>query len=115
MNDNEKIAKVKEIFADKDFVAKVMEMETAEEVQAAVKEKGVELSLDEITAAREQLIKMQENGEELDDSQLEQVAGGFAIAGTLFLIGMGVLVGGSIGVGIGAAVRENRESRGRRW
>ena len=69
----------------------------------------------EITAAREQLIKMQENGEELDDSQLEQVAGGFAIAGTLFLIGMGVLVGGSIGVGIGAAVRENRESRGRRW
>ncbi len=115
MTEEQKAEKLKEIFADKDFAVKVMEMETAEEVQAAVKEKGVELSLDEITAAREQLIKMQENGEELDDSQLEQVAGGFAIAGTLFLIGMGVLVGGSVGVGIGAAVRENRESRGRRW
>lgn len=76
--------KMKEVFADEAFVKGLFELETATEVQAALKEKGVELSEEEILGIRELLIKM-ENGEvsaeqledgELPEELLEQVSGG---------------------------------------
>ncbi len=76
MTDQEKAEKLKEIFADKDFAVKVMSMETAEEVQAVVKEKGVELTIEEINQIQAQFLKAAENSEEISDDELENVAGG---------------------------------------
>ena len=52
-------------------------METAEEVQAALKEKGLDLSIDDILKIQKTLTS-QENGE-LSEDEMENVAGGFAI------------------------------------
>ena len=87
------IEKMKEVFADEAFVKGLFELETAAEVQAALKEKGVELSEDEILGIRELFLKV-EGGEisaeqlekwveqaesgELSEELLEQVSGGIS-------------------------------------
>jgi predicted ribosomally synthesized peptide with nif11-like leader len=113
MPEEQKIAKLKEIFADKEFVEEVLAMETAEEVQAAIKEKGVELTLEEIDQTREQLVKIAENGEEVSDEELEQVAGGFAI--TACLIGIAVAATGGALTCAGGLTAYIMASRRRRW
>ncbi len=113
MTDNEKVAKIKEIFADKDFVEKILAMETAEEVQAAIKAQGVELTIEEIEATKAELVNQLENkdSDEVSDEQLENVAGGFAVT-TAILIAGGLLAAGSGLVTLGNKVHEWTR---RRW
>ena len=115
------VEKIKEVFADEAFVKGLFELESAAEVQAALKEKGVELTEEEILGIRDLLVKM-ENGEisaeqveqwaaqaesgELPDELLEQVAGGIVLTGSAILaIYIGVFVGGqALSAGIAAAI-----------
>ncbi len=76
MNDQERAAKLKEVFSDREFVKKMLETENAEEVQLALKGKGVDLSVEEIKAIRELIVRQMESGEELDKDQLKSVSGG---------------------------------------
>ena len=69
--------KVQEIFSDEAFVSSLMEMETAEQVQAAVKAKGLDLSIADIEKVKAQLVSGKTD--ELSADELEDVAGGFAI------------------------------------
>ena len=85
------IERVKEVFADEAFAKSVFELETASEIQAALKEKGIELSEEEITSIQDVLMKVKngevakeqiekwsvqlENGE-LSEEALELVSGG---------------------------------------
>ena len=85
------IEKMKEVFSDEAFVKSLFELETVAEVQAALREKGVELSEDEILGVRDLFLKV-EGGEisaeqiekwaaqiesgELSEELLEQVSGG---------------------------------------
>ena len=71
-------------FADEAFVKNLFGLETAAEVQAALKEKGVELTEEEALSIREFFAKVK-SGEisaeqlksgELSEELLEQVAGG---------------------------------------
>ena len=106
------IEKMKEVFADEAFVKSLFELESAAEVQAALKEKGVELSEEQIVGIRELLLKVEsgeisvaqlENGE-LPDEALEQVAGGLA-GTTILAIYLGILGGGQVlGCGIATAI-----------
>ena len=82
-------ALIKEIFSDEAFLKSLSEMETAEEVQAALKEKGLDLSIDDILKIQKTLTS-QENGE-LSEDEMENVAGGFAItAGIVSAIAGGI-------------------------
>ena len=76
MNEQEKAKKLQEVFADKAFAEKVFGLETAEEVQGTLAEKGVELSVQEINDIRDALVKQMESGEEFDAKELKTVAGG---------------------------------------
>ena len=76
--------KVKAAFADETFVKSLFELDSAAEVQAALQEKGVELTEEEILGIRDLLGKLangeisaeqMENGE-LPEELLEQVSGG---------------------------------------
>ena len=85
------IEKMKEVLSDEVFFKSLFELETVAEVQAALREKGVELSEDEILGVRELFLKV-ESGEisaeqlekwgeqaesgELSEELLEQVSGG---------------------------------------
>ncbi|SMP43698.1 hypothetical protein [Anoxynatronum buryatiense] len=61
------------------FAEALFGKETAEEVQAFLKEKGVSLTLEEVTQQREYLVKIIEAvaaGKELPEEELDKVAGG---------------------------------------
>ena len=80
---------IKEVFSNEAFVKELLELETPEEVQAALKEKDIDMTEGEIIALRNEIIKLAEkvqSGEELSLEQMDEVAGGGILA-----IGMGVL------------------------
>ena len=98
--------KMKEIFADEAFVKSLFELESAGEVQAALKEKGVELTEEQILGIRDLLGKVEsgeisveqlENGE-LPEELLEQVSGGSIIAVAAVIGGFAALTGLLYGV-----------------
>ena len=121
------LEKVKAVFADEAFMKQLFELETAAQVQAALKERGVELTEEEILGIRDFIIKVErgeisaeqlekwaaqgENGE-LSEEALEQVAGGsITIAGLIALVGakaaitgLVTVVGAAIGAGVAAGV-----------
>ena len=121
--------KMKEVFSDEAFVKGLFELETVAEVQAALKEKGVELTEEEILSIREILAKAesgkisaeqleqwakQAEGGELSDELLEQVSGG-SVTG-IILIGALVAVGVVSAAGFGALVTGFiKNITGRHW
>ena len=87
------LEKMKVVFADEAFIKQLFELETAAQVQAALKQRGVELTEEEILGVRDLLIKVEEGGisaeqlekwaaqiesGELSEELLEQVSGGCA-------------------------------------
>lgn len=107
------IERLKEVFLDEAFVKSLFELETVAEVQAALREKGVELTEEEILGVRDLLIKVEEGGisaeqlekwaaqiesGELSEEMLEQVSGG-----SITLVGAAVVTL-LIRVGTAAAV-----------
>ena len=112
--------KMKEVFSDEEFVKSLFELETPEEVQAALKEKEIELSTDEICQMRDFLSRYQEGtlteeekkavelagkyGEgELSEEELENVSGGGVVLAMAFLISVCV----TVGLLVGAEVTDN--------
>jgi len=103
------INRIKEVFSDEVFVGELFAMESPEDAQAALRAKGVELSLEELKEINEIFsTKLSENGElSLDD--LDSVAGGssIALAIVVCIIGLGIVggltaVAGGAGFGVGA-------------
>ena len=115
------IEKMKEVFLDEAFVKSLFELETVAEVQAALREKGIELTEEEILGVRDLLIKVEEGGisaeqleswaaqaedGELPEEMLELVSGGLLISSLLIGIAIttaatGVAVGTTVGIGAG--------------
>jgi lactobin A/cerein 7B family class IIb bacteriocin len=85
-----------EVFSDESFVRELLAMESEEQMQEALEEKGVEMTMDEIRQLVEFKRKV-ENGEiskeqlqriadgELSEDELEEVAGGGILLGIVFL------------------------------
>ena len=107
MSEQEQAKKLQEVFADKSFAEKLLGLDTAEEVQAALKDNGVELSTQEIVGIRDVLVKQLESGEEIAPEQLKNVAGGFAITTICSIIFA------AIGGAAGAASQTHKWTRGR--
>ncbi len=85
--------KVQDVFSDEEFVTSLLKLDTAEEVQAAVKGKGLDLSIEEIGQIKAQLASG--NGE-LTADDLDSVAGGLVItASVLAVIGCIATVAGA--------------------
>ena len=110
--------KMKEIFSNEEFVKSLFAMETVAEVQAALKEKGLELTEEELMGIRAFFVKV-EQGEisseqlehwvvqaesgELSEELLEQVSGGVLAT----ILAAGVMVGaiaGGAGLTVGAII-----------
>ena len=100
--------KIKNVFADEEFVVSIMNMETAEEVQAALAEKEIEISVEEIEAIREKLIS--KDGE-LSEEDLEDVSGGVVI--TASVTGILCAIFGGISATAGTGTFVHNVTRGR--
>ena len=112
--------KMKAVFADEAFMKQLFELETVVEVQAVLKEKGVELTEEEILSVREALVKMdnagisaeqleqwskQADSGELPEEMLEYVAGGeiFAVLGCIIAwVGYAACAAGGAAGGVAA-------------
>jgi len=108
MNQQETEQLVKELFSDEEYVNNLFAMETPEEVQASLKERGLELTVEEVIKIKDLLPKISDG--ELSDEDLESVSGGSLVG---VAIGIAAVVGGlavqvGVCIGIDAAIR-------RRW
>ena len=109
--------KLKEVFADEAFVEGLLQLESAAEVQEALKEKDIEMTEDDIISLRDIMVKV-ESGEvseeqleswaaqaeegEIPEKMLELVSGG-VITITALLLGVLVTTLKMAAVGVGAA------------
>ena len=111
--------RIKAIFSDESFVKQLLEQETAEQVQALLAEKEIDISVDEIIKVHEILIKHvngEVNLEELSDEELSDISGGGLLTCGILAIcaiaaGTAVMATG----GVAYAVDSSMRSRGRRW
>ena len=108
MNEQQKVEKLKEIFADKAFAEKVLSLDTAEEVKKELDAKGLELTVEEIGEIQKSVAKQLESGEEMDPEQLKNVAGGFGIITALIVDAIIIAASGAAAAGVHRATR-------RRW
>ena len=107
--------RIKEVFADEEFVKEFFSKETPEEAQAILAEKDIDVSIEELVAIKniiDEKLQAAENGEdgELCDDDLENVAGGVLLTFTGFVL-ITVAVPAVIGLlftGVGLAAE-------RRW
>ena len=101
--------KMDKALKDKDFVAKILAMQTPEEVQEAFKGKGVEISLEEVEILGKIINKTAEKGEMLSEEELKEISGGNL--GEDILWGT-IIVGCSIGGSFLDGVEEPNFSEG---
>lgn len=97
--------KLNELSADKEFLKELFELDSPEKIQAKFAEKGVELSLEEVKAIITGVVDAAEkkSGEELDETALDGVAGGFAITAAIGWGVMALMAVGGFAIGWSAA------------
>lgn len=112
-NPRELQEKLQEVLADEAFVNELLAMEKTEDVQIALEEKDIELSLDEINQMGDIIRKVQ-SGEisqeqiqrmadgELAEDELKEVAGGSIIG---LIAGILVIGGGFGGLAAGTTIQ----------
>lgn len=88
---------------DGEFAEKTLTTSEPAQVQAIAQDAGIELTIDEIVASRELILKAMDeaNQGELTDEDLDNVSGGLAVATTVALItlaGTAITVGGTLAV-----------------
>lgn len=95
-------ATIREVFSDENFVKGLFQLETPEQVQQALQQKDITLSVAEIVKVRELLLKRMETGAELSEEELESVTGGSAtvLIATLLFVGIGMGVTSLVGIGL---------------
>jgi len=98
---------IREVCQDEAFMQSLLTLETPEAVQSALRGREVELSVDEIKAIREILVKKNDSGAELSEEELAEVTGGIYLAlsagAILLMLALGIGTGAAIG-GLGAVV-----------
>ena len=107
--------RIKEVFSDAAFTKSILEMDEPGQVQAALKGKGLDFSLDDIGMIKNGLVAMQNSDGELDIDQLDNVAGGFAITATLGVIATIVGIGGGIAGAAASAASVVSSIKNSRW
>ena len=89
--------RIKEVFADEAFVKSLFAMESPEEVQKALKDKDIEVSIEDILNLRDSLMRAAEaarkNGGELALEELDEAAGGFVLLTAAYLINTALISG----------------------
>ena len=80
MNEQTLTNKLKELENDKTFMTMLFAQDTPEKIQEAFASKGIDLTLDQVKSLVVSTVNAAENnGDEIDETALDNVAGGFAI------------------------------------
>lgn len=108
------IEKLIEVFSDKAFVEEIFSMDTAKDAQAALAQKGIDMTAEELIQIRKmyankgsedysqeklELLKKQTEDGEINEDELESVSGGLMISSWI-LIALCAIGGGGVGAHI---------------
>ena len=96
--------RLKEIFSDKEFLTELISLEAAEDIQALLKTKGIELDLEQIEKGKKMVAEKLERfvaGEdvfedEIVEDDLEKISGGSVTA--TFVVVQAIVVAVCLGV-----------------
>lgn len=112
---NEKDA---ELLKDREFLGKILKMDSEEEIIDAFKKRGVELTHEELIGLRGSIEDMLGKIEELGESEIEKISGGVTVE-ALLLLGASIIHAGEKLVGGYQRVKESekqlKESRQRAY
>ena len=89
-------ALVKTVFSDEEFVKSLFQLETPEEVQTALADRGIDLSVPDIIKIKDLLLRKIQSGGELSDEELEGVTGGVLLASTITAMVWGAAIAGAL-------------------
>lgn len=106
---------LKEVLKDKSFTTSLLQLETAKQVQDTLKEKSIDITIDEIKQIQDLIIRYQQgqlsneekkifdlvsksDDNELNEEDLEAVTGGFGFIflGAVFVVGIAAVITDSI-------------------
>lgn len=102
--------RMRELMQDEKFASLLMELETAEEVQTVLEEKGISLEIEDIRAIQNMILNSADG--ELADDDLESVAGGSLTI--MSAIGIASVISASFGGAAALGDGVDRWTR-RRW
>jgi len=110
--------RIKEIFADEEFVKELFSKETPEEAQALLAEKDINLSVEEIVKLKDIItakLQAAENSEsaELTEEELEDVAGGYLGIATIVIVSIAVPL--IFGTGVAIGISTDNFTKRLRW
>lgn len=105
---NVSLEKITALMEDREFVAQIAAMEEPEDVQKAFADRGVDFTLEEINFIANQV--MSGNSEELDEAQLEAVAGGVDPV-TVIVVVCGLI---KLGADAMTEVNKQRKAKGKK-
>lgn len=105
MDNNAIMRKLDEIENDHAFLEYLLQQDTPEKIQKVFSEKGIALSLDEVKKiVLETLSRLDnENTDEISESDLEDVSGGFAISAAICIACVVASCAGGFAIGWRAA------------
>ena len=98
--------RIREVFSNKEFLTELIAMEVPEDIQAALVEKDIDFTIDEICKMKEMVEKGIEKaavGEELSEDELNKIAGGNPLL--IIPIALVVVFGTAFGVSTGTRGR----------
>ena len=83
------------LLGNKEFVEKIAKMDTVEEVMAAVKAEGADVSREEFDEVMNEIARFNAKQDgEFNEAELENVAGGFSLTAAAVVAAVTALVGG---------------------
>ena len=110
--------RMKEVFADEEFIKELLSKETAEEAQELLAEKDIDVSIEQLAKIKDIIVvKLQaaENGEsaELTEEELADVAGGYLGIATIIIVSIAIPL--ITGTGIAVGISTNNFTTRLRW
>ena len=92
MNDEAKSIKLKELLQNTKFLGEMEQTNSVEELKQVFNKNGLDLSIEEIKAFAKAMATMHKTDEEISESDLEAVAGGFGgFAGWVIMTAYSIL------------------------
>ena len=110
--------RIKEVFADEEFVKELFSKETPEEAQALLAEKEIDMSIDELVKLKDLVaakLQAAENGEstEITEEDLADVAGGYLGIATIVIVSIAVPL--IFGTGVAIGISTDNFTKRLRW
>ena len=84
---------LEELFSDKEFVLKVISLQSNEEIQKEFKKNGVKVSIEDIQKIKDKFQEFVDNSGKISDEEMEVISGGIPLNSVIsYISGVGSIL-----------------------